>query len=220
MSRKPKAAPEPDFKRKSVSALTLNQRYYVRNVKSHIYNFAIGPAGTGKTHIAIGSAVQAIRLGDAERIVITRPAVSMGRELGHLPGHIDAKMAPYVVPCFDELNFYLSLSAIREWRNSNKITVVPVPFLRGRSFHDSIMVMDEAQNATADEIKTFVARLGQRSRLVVAGDPDQSDLPPSQQGGLLDIIGRVEHLDTVSVSELTLDDVVRSDHGAEILEYI
>lgn len=216
MARKKDKAVE-DFKPRTLTAKTHNQKEYIRNIVEATVNFVVGPAGTGKTHVAVGMAVQMLAREDIERIIISRPLVGVGKDMGYLPGDVGEKVGPYVQPCFDELNYYLSLSAIKQYVHAKKIEIVPLSMMRGRTFNDAFVILDEAQNATRSELKTCLTRLGHGSKLVIAGDPIQTDLPDYDSGAFLDAISRLRDVDQVAISELGYADIVRHSILSDIL---
>lgn len=205
------------FKPRTLTAKTINQKVYIRNVLSHPVNFVMGPAGTGKTHVAIGLACQLLRNEKIERIILSRPLVQVGKDMGYLPGDIGDKVGPYIQPCYDELSYYIGVSDIKQLTYQRKIEVVPLSMMRGRTFNDAFIVLDEAQNTTRVELKTILTRLGIGSRIVVAGDPAQTDLPEGE-GAFLEAVDRLRHLQKVSVSSLGYQDIVRASVVADILE--
>lgn len=218
MSRKKnKQSAEAMFKPRRVSWKTDGQREYIRNVLHHTVNFATGPAGTGKTHIAVGLAVAALQAAEIESIVMTRPLVGVGRDMGYLPGSVNEKVGPYVQPCFDELTYYLSGAGIRELMMLGVLKIVPLSMMRGRTFNDSFVILDEAQNCNRAELKTFLTRLGKGSKMIIAGDANQSDIGGPDAFAFTDAIGRLGHLDMVSVSELGPEDIVRNPMISDIL---
>ena len=206
------------FKPHKVKWRTDGQREYVRNILHHTVNFVTGPAGTGKTHIAVGLAVAALQAAEVETIVMTRPLVGVGRDMGYLPGDINDKVGPYVQPCFDELSYYVSHAGIRELMHAGALKIVPLSMMRGRTFNDSFVILDEAQNSTKAEIKTYLTRLGRGSKMVIAGDALQTDLHGPDRGAFNEAISRLGHLDMVSVSELGPEDIVRNPLIVDILE--
>lgn len=207
------------FKPRSLVAKTPNQRLYIRNVLSAPINFVMGPAGTGKTHVAIGLAVQLLKADEIEKIVLSRPLVGVGKDMGYLPGGIGEKVGPYVQPCYDELQYYVGATGIRELTNSGKLEVVPLSMMRGRTFNDCFVILDEAQNAVRVELKTTLTRLGVGSTMVIAGDPAQTDLRDGE-GAFLDAVERLRGLSQVTVSSLGYQDIVRHSVVADILEHL
>lgn len=200
----------PGFKPVRLAARTPNQKTYIRSIMSNDVTFCTGPAGTGKTHVAIGLAVQMLKEGHLDRIVVTRPLVSVGKDMGFLPGDIGDKVGPYIQPCFDELNYYLSFSMISQWVKEKKIEIVPLSMMRGRTFNSAFVIIDEAQNATRMELKTALTRIGDPCKMVIAGDLRQSDLPTGEQGAFKEAMDRLYDIDGVEVVNLTETDIVRN----------
>ncbi len=209
LSRPHRPGQDPGFKPVSLQARTENQKLYIKSMNLNDITFVTGPAGTGKTHVAIGKAVQMIREESLDRLIITRPLVSVGKDMGFLPGDIDSKVGPYIQPCFDELNYYLSLAMIGSWQREKKIEIVPLSMMRGRTFNNAFVLLDEAQNATKDEIKTLLTRIGDPSRLVVVGDTKQSDLHPSEEGAFSEATRLLEGMDGFKHISLGTEDIVR-----------
>lgn len=207
---------DPGFKPVRLSARSEKQKDYIRSIHENDITFCTGPAGTGKTHVSIGMAVQMVRHEILDRIIISRPLVAVGKDMGFLPGDIMDKVGPYVTPCFDELNYYLSLSMIQTWINEKVIEIVPLSMMRGRTFNSAFVVLDEAQNATRTELKMLLTRLGEESRLVVSGDLHQSDLPFDHRGALSEAIDRLSHIEGINHIRLTERDIVRHRLIAEI----
>lgn len=204
------------FKPVKLQPRTPNQTSYIRAMKDNDVTFCTGPPGCGKTHVAIGLAVQMIRAEMLDRLIITRPLVSVGKDMGFLPGGVGEKVGPYVQPCFDELNYYLSLSLINQWHREGKIEIVPLSMMRGRTFNNAFVLLDEAQNATHDEIKTFLTRIGQPVRAVVTGDLQQSDLQQGARGAFEEAMKRLQGMDSISCINLGPEDIVRNGLIAEI----
>lgn len=205
----PKPGTDPGFKNVRLKARTIGQHGYIKSIRDNDITFCTGPAGTGKTHVAIGMAIQMIREGFMERIIITRPLVGVGKDMGFLPGDIMDKVGPYVTPCFDELSYYMSISMIRSWQKEKIIDVVPLSMMRGRTFNNAFIILDEAQNATQIELKMLLTRLGESSRLVLSGDVRQSDLPHHEQGAFGEARERLCEVSGISDIQLTEVDIVR-----------
>lgn len=183
MARKKEQFELEKIKFKSVSARTDNQRHYIKTINDRDIVICEGPAGSGKTHIAIGMALQHLSKGKVEKILIARPAVESGEDIGYLPGDADAKLNPYVRPILDELQYYASFNEIKEMQNSKILEIVPIGYMRGRTFKDAFVVVDECQNCTTDQMKMVLTRLGESSKMVLTGDVTQSDLEKRHQGG-------------------------------------
>ena len=170
-----------------------------------------GPAGSGKTAVAVGLACQYLQEGRINKIVITRPIVESGKGLGYLPGNFQEKVHPYLVPILEEMNLYLSREKVHTLQDDGTIEICPLEYMRGRNFHNSFIILDEAQNATIEQIKMFITRLGRKSKAVVNGDVNQTDLPNRVRGGLSTCISCLRGLHGVGIVELDDDDVIR--HG-------
>ncbi len=194
---------------RTIRAKTLNQKRYVDAIDAHTLTFGIGPAGTGKTYLAVAKAVQALQAKSVSRIVLTRPAVEAGERLGYLPGTLSEKIDPYLRPLYDALRDMIDPEAIARLMTSGVIEVAPLAYMRGRTLNDAFIILDEAQNTTPEQMKMFLTRLGFGSRIVVTGDVTQVDLPRDTRSGLRvvqEILGGVEDVDFV---HLTQHDVVR-----------
>ena len=192
-----------------VSPKTVNQKRYVDSIRNHTITFGIGPAGTGKTFLAVALAAAALSRREVNRIILTRPAVEAGERLGFLPGDLMAKVDPYLRPLFDALHDMLEPDRVSQHLERGVIEVAPLAFMRGRSLNDSFIILDEAQNTSAEQMKMFLTRLGFNSKMVVTGDITQIDLPRDQDSGLVmvaDILKDVEGIEFVRFGE---EDVVR-----------
>lgn len=201
---------QQECKRPSLVARTDGQREYMRSIRFNEMTFVQGPAGTGKTHVAVGMALQMIEAGQIDRIIFTRPLVCVGKDIGYLPGDINKKVGPYVTPCFDELRYYLSHHEIHGMLNAGVIDIVPLSMMRGRTFNRAFVLLDEAQNAGHIEVKTLLTRIGAESRFVVAGDAGQSDLPSREQGAFSESLDRLKDTDGIGIVHLGHEDIVRN----------
>ena len=199
-----------------MSGRTPNQIAFIKTILANDITLAHGPAGTGKTHIAIGMAVYALRNRHIERIILCRPAVDSGASIGYLPGTMEEKIGPYLAPLFDELAYYVEPNHVKAWMEHKIIEIVPLPFMRGRTFNNAYVVLDEAQNATMPEIRMFLTRIGLNSRMILVGDLHQTDLPHNQRGAFKDCINSLEDMDGVGVSELQRQDIIRHHLIGEI----
>ena len=206
--RQAKKKPAPPPPPEGYAARTKAQAHALEVIAKSVITFVLGPAGTGKTHLASGYAVQAILDGRAEHIVITRPSVAT-EQLGYLPGTSEEKVGPYLVPFFDALERIAGKRGHHRDRISAAVKIAPLAFLRGRTFQNSIMIFDEAQNANFGQLKLFLTRLGQGSQIIVTGDADQSDLPRSERR-LIDVMQRLTHVKGVGVVEFKGTDIVRN----------
>lgn len=192
------------------------QRDLMESIKSRALTMAIGPAGTGKTYLAISAAVEALEAGKIERIILSRPAMEAGESIGFLPGDMHEKMAPYLRPLYDALGDRLGGKRVKQYLDDGTIEIAPVGFMRGRTLNNAFVVIDEAQNCTYAQLKMLLSRLGWHSTMVVTGDPDQTDLLPGISG-LSDTVARLEKLETVGIVKLSQQDIVRHPLVAEML---
>lgn len=203
---------------RTVRPKTYGQHQYVAAIRSHTITFGLGPAGTGKTYLAMAMAVNALQNKAVSRIILTRPAVEAGENLGFLPGTLDEKIDPYVRPLYDALHDMIEPDRIKMLLDSGTIEVAPLAYMRGRTLNDSFIILDEAQNTTFEQMKMFLTRLGFGSRMVVTGDTSQVDLPGAARSGLVlaqDILG---HVDDIQFCRLTSKDVVRHDLVSAIVD--
>ena len=194
---------------RTIRPKTLNQKRYVDAIDKHTIVFGIGPAGTGKTYLAMAKAVQALQGKQVNRIILSRPAVEAGERLGYLPGTLSEKIDPYLRPLYDALHDMVDPESIPKLLASNTIEVAPLAFLRGRSLNDAFIILDEAQNTSPEQMKMFLTRLGFGSKIVVTGDVTQVDLPGGMQSGLRVVEGILDGIEDVSFNRLTAHDVVR-----------
>src|SRR6195952_2676040 len=194
---------------RTIRPKTLNQKRYVDAIDKHTIVFGIGPAGTGKTYLAMAKAVQALQAKKVNRIILTRPAVEAGERLGFLPGTLTEKIDPYLRPLYDALHDMIDPETIPKLLASGTIEVAPLAFMRGRSLNDAFIILDEAQNTTPEQMKMFLTRLGFGSKIVVTGDVTQTDLPNGIKSGLRVIEGILDDIEDISFNRLTAQDVVR-----------
>ena len=197
---------------------TLNQKRYVDAIDAHTIVFGIGPAGTGKTYLAMAKAVNALQTKQVSRIILTRPAVEAGERLGFLPGTLSEKIDPYLRPLYDALHDMMDPELIPKLMASGVIEVAPLAYMRGRSLNDAFIILDEAQNTTGEQMKMFLTRLGFGSKVVVTGDVTQIDLPGGARSGLRAAVDILDGIDDIHVAELTSADVVRHRLVSEIVD--
>ena len=203
---------------KTIRPKTLNQKRYVDAIDAHTIVFAIGPAGTGKTYLAMAKAVRALQTKQVTRIILTRPAVEAGERLGFLPGTLSEKIDPYLRPLYDALHDMMDPELIPKLMSAGVIEVAPLGYMRGRTLSDSFIILDEAQNTTAEQMKMFLTRLGFGSKVVVTGDITQVDLPGSAGSGLRGAMHILDGIDDIHFAELTSADVVRHRLVSEIVD--
>lgn len=201
---------------KRIKPRSPGQKILMQSINDYNLTMAIGPAGTGKTYLAIAAAVEALEEGHVERILLSRPAMEAGESLGYLPGDMHEKMAPYLRPLYDALGDRLGGKKVRQYIEDGTIEIAPVGFMRGRTLNNSFIVIDEAQNCTYQQIKMLLSRLGWHSTMVVTGDPDQSDLLDGLSG-LKDISAKLAEIDDIAVVQLESSDIVRHPLVSEML---
>jgi phosphate starvation-inducible PhoH-like protein len=194
---------------RTIRPKTLNQKRYVESIDKHTITFGIGPAGTGKTYLAMAKAVQALQSKSVNRIILTRPAVEAGERLGFLPGTLSEKIDPYLRPLYDALHDMLDPETVPKLLASNVIEVAPLAYMRGRTLNDAFIILDEAQNTSPEQMKMFLTRLGFGSKMVVTGDVTQVDLPSGTRSGLRIVEDILLGIEDVSFNRLTAQDVVR-----------
>jgi phosphate starvation-inducible PhoH-like protein len=194
---------------KTIRPKTLNQKRYVDAIDKHTVVFSIGPAGTGKTYLAVAKAVQALQNKQVNRIILTRPAVEAGEHLGFLPGTLSDKIDPYLRPLYDALHDMLDPDSIPRLLTAGTIEVAPLAYMRGRTLNDAFIILDEAQNTSMEQMKMFLTRLGFGSKMVVTGDITQVDLPGGTRSGLRVVRGVLDNVDDIAFCNLTNHDVVR-----------
>ncbi|MFA5336598.1 MAG: PhoH family protein [Candidatus Omnitrophota bacterium] len=200
-----------------VTPKTAGQKAYVDAIRQFDIVFGIGPAGTGKTYLAMAMAINALKLGHVSRIVLTRPAVEAGESLGFLPGDLEEKISPYLRPLYDALYEMMDLDKVERFLARGVIEVAPLAFMRGRTLNDSFIILDEAQNATAEQMKMFLTRLGFDSKAVITGDLTQSDLPGGRAVGLVQSQEVLKEIEGIKFTYFTGDDVVRHELVQDII---
>ena len=194
---------------RTIRPKTANQKHYVDAIEENTITFGIGPAGTGKTYLAMAKAVAALQAKKVNRIVLTRPAVEAGESLGFLPGTLSEKIDPYLRPLFDALHDMIDVDSIPRLIQTGVIEVAPLAYMRGRTLNDSFIILDEAQNTTPEQMKMFLTRLGFGSKMVITGDVTQVDLPHGKNSGLATIRKILDGIDDITFMDLTAEDVVR-----------
>jgi|TARA_R110002020_G_scaffold194354_10_gene395149 phosphate starvation-inducible PhoH-like protein len=215
--RRKQTAPPRRQKRRILKPKTENQAKYIREMSESDLTFCSGPAGSGKTSVAVGLACEYMTDKKIEKIIITRPVVESGRGLGHLPGTLIEKINPYLIPILEEMALYLTKTSVESYRSNNIIELCPLEYMRGRNFHNCFMILDEAQNATFEQIKMFITRIGRESKAVINGDLHQTDLKNGNDGGLKMCMDKLVGLEGVSICELDYSDIVRNDIISKIL---
>lgn len=202
---------EINLRKRRVRARTSAQDAYIRALKRHLLVFATGPAGTGKTWLAVAHAVQLYERKEVDRIVLSRPAVEAGERLGFLPGDMREKVDPYLRPIYDALYDLMDARIVERALQTTEIEIAPLAFMRGRTLSNAAIILDEAQNTTAMQMKMLLTRLGENSRMMVTGDPSQVDLPPGQTSGLADAVRLLENIEGIGHVAFTAADVVRHE---------
>jgi phosphate starvation-inducible PhoH-like protein len=193
----------------SIRPKTDGQKRYVEAMFGNDLCLCIGPAGTGKTYLAVAVAASILKAGQAKRIVLARPAVEAGERLGFLPGDMQAKVNPYLRPLFDALHDMMDFEQVKRFMVNDVIEVIPLAFMRGRTLNDSVIILDEAQNTTASQMLMFLTRLGHNSKMIVTGDTTQIDLPPDVDSGLVDAMNKLKGIKGIAMVELERGDIVR-----------
>ena len=202
---------------KPVKAKTLGQKRYVEAIRQNTVVFGVGPAGTGKTYLAVAMAVKAFKAQEVSRIILTRPAVEAGESLGFLPGDLQTKVDPYLRPLYDALFEMLGEEAFNRHLEKGNIEVAPLAYMRGRSLNDSFIILDEAQNTTREQMKMFLTRLGFNSKAVVTGDITQIDLPEHKKSGLVEAVKVLKNVEDIDILRFSEKDVVRSKIVQDII---
>ncbi len=202
-------APVEVFGGRMVRARSAGQAQYMEAIRNNSIVFCIGPAGTGKTYLAVAMAVAALKEGSVRKLVLVRPAVEAGESLGYLPGDLEAKIHPYLRPLFDALREMMELDSIQRYKEQELIEVLPLAYMRGRTLNQAFMILDEAQNTTIGQMKMFLTRMGQNSKIVVCGDITQVDLAPHTHSGMVDALVRLKNIEGIATVQLTVEDIVR-----------
>ncbi|WP_297906822.1 PhoH family protein [uncultured Parabacteroides sp.] len=203
---------------KPITARTENQQLLVKAFESNDLVFAIGPAGSGKTFIAIALAVKALKNKEVKKIILSRPAVEAGEKLGFLPGEMKDKLDPYLQPLYDALQDMIPAAKLKEYMENNVIQIAPLAFMRGRTLNDAVIILDEAQNTTTHQIKMFLTRLGMNAKMIVTGDVTQIDLPPSTTSGLIQAMQILKGVSGIGKIEFSKKDIVRHKLVQRIVE--
>ncbi|GAB6180070.1 PhoH family protein [Desulfotomaculum defluvii] len=202
---------------KQVKPKTLGQKDYIQNIRKNDIVFAIGPAGSGKTYLAVAMAVNALRKKQVNRLILTRPAVEAGEKLGFLPGDLQEKIDPYLRPLYDSLYDILGLDHTQKYLERNIIEIAPLAYMRGRTLEDAFIILDEAQNTTPEQMKMFLTRMGFGSKVIITGDITQVDLPKGQSSGLVDAKKVLEGVKGIAFQWMTGSDIVRHPLVMEII---
>ena len=205
-------------KRLDLQARTPNQQTYLDHIANHDITLGIGPAGTGKTYLAVASAVDALERSSVQRIVLTRPAVEAGERLGYLPGDLTQKIDPYLRPLYDALYELMGFDKVQKAFERQQLEVAPLAFMRGRTLNNAFIILDEAQNTTAEQMKMFLTRIGFGSKAVITGDVSQIDLPKTQLSGLVDAENVLKKVQGIAIAKFTSSDVVRHPLVARIVD--
>ena len=205
-------------KGKPIKAKTLGQKKYIEAIKNNTVVIGVGPAGTGKTYLAVAMAVSAFRAKQVNRIILTRPAVEAGEKLGFLPGDLQQKVDPYLRPLYDALFDMLGAESFQKYQERGNIEVAPLAYMRGRTLDDSFIILDEAQNTTPEQMKMFLTRLGFGSKIVVTGDITQIDLPDGKKSGLVEVIKILKNVDDIQTCKFSEKDVVRHKLVQDIIK--
>ena len=204
--------------KKNIFARTEKQKKYINNLVSSNIIFSLGTAGTGKTYLAVAVAVSKLVSGEVKKIILSRPAVEAGENLGFLPGDLKEKIDPYLIPLYDSLYELVGYEKMQKKIEDGTVEIAPLAFMRGRTLKDSFVILDEAQNATDTQIKMFLTRLGKNTTMVVNGDPSQIDLPPSKSSGLLKSVNILDNLDEIKITRFDTTDVQRHPLVSKIID--
>jgi phosphate starvation-inducible PhoH-like protein len=205
-------------KGRPIKAKTLGQKKYIDAMRQNTITLAIGPAGTGKTFLGVALAARALRAGEITRIILTRPAVEAGEKLGFLPGDLQNKVDPYLRPLYDALFEMMGVEGFHKYLERAVIEIAPLAYMRGRTLDDSYIILDEAQNTTPEQMKMFLTRMGQNSRMIITGDVTQIDLPEPRKSGLIEAAKVLKNIDDIAIVRFTERDVVRHKLVQEIIK--
>lgn len=203
--------------RNRLTPRSINQKDYIRTIAENTITFCQGIAGSGKTHIAIGMALEYLLDNKVEKIIITRPIIEAGERLGYLPGTAEEKIHPYLLPLLDEVEYFMDVKFYSQLKYSRLIEIVPLGLMRGRNFHNCFIVADECQNASYDQLKMLLTRIGKESKMVLTGDVAQSDLPKYQKGGFANMMKLLTGIDGIGMSYLQPTDIVRNPIIAKLI---
>jgi len=206
-----------EFNSRYVRPRTDGQARYVKAMREHDLTLCVGPAGTGKSYLAVGMAVSMLRQSQIKKIVLVRPAVEAGERLGYLPGDLVAKINPYLRPLFDALNEMMEPEQVKRYMENDIIEIVPLAYMRGRTLSAAAIILDEGQNTTVPQMKMFLTRMGTGSKIIVTGDVTQVDLPHHTRSGLIDAIGRLKNVERIAIIHLDEHDIVRHPLVQQIL---
>jgi len=209
---------EINLRKRPVRARTAAQDAYIRALRRHALVFGVGPAGTGKTWLAVAHAVQLFERKEVDRIILSRPAVEAGERLGFLPGDMREKVDPYLRPIYDALYDLMDARIVERAIETTEIEIAPLAFMRGRTLSNAVVILDEAQNTTAIQMKMFLTRLGENSRMIITGDPSQVDLPSGQLSGLAEATRLLKNVEGIGIVTYTANDVIRHELVARIVE--
>ena len=203
--------------RRVVAPRSPNQAAYLRSIDRHDLVFALGPAGTGKTYLAVAAAVSLLRQRQVDRLILSRPAVEAGEKLGFLPGDLREKVDPYLRPLYDALQDMLPEGKLEQRIETGLIEIAPLAYMRGRTLSNAVVILDEAQNTTPSQMKMFLTRMGENSRMIITGDPTQTDLPPGMPSGLSDAVAKLEGVPGIGIVRFDQGDIVRHPLVTEII---
>ena len=205
-------------RKKTLNARNVSQQRYIKNLNNKTMVFGTGPAGTGKTYLAAAKAVSMLESGEVERVILSRPAVEAGERIGFLPGDMKEKVDPYLRPLYDAIHDMMPADKVERAMSNQVIEIAPLAFMRGRTLSHAAIVLDEAQNTTIMQMKMFLTRLGEGSKMFITGDPSQVDLPRGEKSGLQDALDKLSHIDDIAILKFTNKDVVRHPLISKIVD--